>query len=242
MENELIITREFIKTNYPIENIVNIFNECFPNGAKLSEFPKIRPYLEKYNPNFKAIYSCFAGWLLKVLPVNETPLELDSTNMQDAIIYNGNINIKSDVTLVNPQIYLTGTLKINGKLAVSGNGFISSYENGCVIADEINLSGYTFISASARSKIINMHNESTIIDSVTANSINLYDNALINNSVKVNILNFYGGGRISSIVDADEIYNNGGLIGGDVNTIKIENINGGRVAGKITYKRSDEHK
>ena len=137
MENELIITREFIKTNYPIENIVNIFNECFPNGAKLSEFPKIRPYLEKYKPNFKAIYSCFAGWLLKVLPVNETPLELDSTNMQDAIIYNGNINIKSDVTLVNPQIYLAGTLKINGKLAISGNGFILSYRNDYVIADEI---------------------------------------------------------------------------------------------------------
>ena len=143
MENELIITREFIKTNYPIENIVNIFNECFPNGAKISEFPKIRPYLEKARPNFKAIYNCFAGWLLKVLPFNETPLEFDSTNIQDDIIYNGDIHIKSDVTLVNSQIYLTGTLKINGKLAISGNGFILSYRDDYVIANEIyNDGGY----------------------------------------------------------------------------------------------------
>jgi len=49
----------------------------------------------------------------------------------------------------------------------------------------------------------------------------------------------------SNIIDAghsDEIINDGGLIRGDVNTIRIQNINGGWVAGKISYKRSDEHK
>ena len=31
-------------------------------------------------------------------------------------------------------------------------------------------------------------------------------------------------------------------LGGDVKTIRIENINGGRVKGKISYKSPDEHK
>ena len=78
---------------------------------------------------------------------------------------------------------------------------------------------------------------------IQAKTITIKELADITGNVKAKIVNFKGGyiGR-NVDVDADEIINDGGLIYGDVNTIKIENINGGTVDGKITYKRSDEHK
>ena len=76
---------------------------------------------------------------------------------------------------------------------------------------------------------------------VNADEIDIGGYAWIRGTVIAKVINFKGG-SITGDVDADEIINDGGTIWGNVNTIKIQNINGGKVAGKITYKRSDEHK
>lgn len=76
---------------------------------------------------------------------------------------------------------------------------------------------------------------------VDANEIDISGYAYIRGAVIAKVINFKGG-YITGDVDANEIINDGGEIWGNVKTIKIENINGGWVAGKITYKRSDEHK
>ncbi|WP_370578022.1 polymer-forming cytoskeletal protein [Snodgrassella alvi] len=76
---------------------------------------------------------------------------------------------------------------------------------------------------------------------VNADEIDIGGYAWIRGTVIAKVINFKGG-SITGDVDADEIINDGGAIWGNVNTIKIKNINGGEVAGKITYKRSDEHK
>ena len=76
---------------------------------------------------------------------------------------------------------------------------------------------------------------------VNADEIDIGGYAWIRGTVIAKVINFKGG-SITGDVDADEIINDGGTIWGNVNTIKIQNINGGKVYGKITYKRSNEHK
>ena len=76
---------------------------------------------------------------------------------------------------------------------------------------------------------------------VNADEIDIGGYAWIRGTVIAKVINFKGG-SITGDVDADEIINDGGAIWGNVNTIKIQNINGGKVYGKITYKRPDEHK
>ena len=76
---------------------------------------------------------------------------------------------------------------------------------------------------------------------VNADEIDISGYAWIRGTVIAKVINFKGG-SITGDVDADEIINDGGAIWGNVNTIKIQNINGGKVYGKITYKRPDEHK
>lgn len=76
---------------------------------------------------------------------------------------------------------------------------------------------------------------------VDANEIDISGYAHIRGDVIAKVINFKGG-YINGDVDANEIINDGGEIWGNVNTFTIESINGGWVAGKITYKRSDEHK
>ena len=76
---------------------------------------------------------------------------------------------------------------------------------------------------------------------VNADEMDIGGYAWIRGTVIAKVINFKGG-SITGDVDADEIINDGGAIWGNVNTIKIDNINGGKVYGKITYKRSDEHK
>lgn len=76
---------------------------------------------------------------------------------------------------------------------------------------------------------------------VDANEIDISGYAYIRGDVIAKVINFKGG-YITGDVDANEIINDGGEIWGNVNTFTIESINGGWVAGKITYKHSDEHK
>ena len=129
MEKEIRITRDIVK-DYEIKTVVDTFNKIFPHGAKISEITKLVP-------NLGVDYSYFAEWLLEEkLTFNETILEFDT--VQNNIFHNGNVHVKSDVNLVNTQIDIMGSLKIDGKLIIGDNGSIYSAKD-YVNADEIHI-------------------------------------------------------------------------------------------------------
>ena len=165
-------------------------------------------------------YRDFGEWLVDHLPPIYPPLELNT--LIDSLFYPNDVHIKGDVS-IQGFIHIKGILKIDGKLTVKKYGSVYS-DKDCVTADEIDLSGDAYIHAR-----------------IKANRIDMRGEAIISGDTKAKVVNL-DGGSIYGNVDADELYNDGGLIRGDVNTFTIENINGGKVDGKITYKRSDEHK
>ena len=161
------------------------------------------------------------SWLVDHLPPVYPPLVLNT--FVGNIFYPNDVHIKGDVS-TQGGIYIKGSLKVDGKLTVKKYGDVYS-DKGCVNADEIDISGNAFIH----------HTQ------IKANSIIISGYAVVVGDTKAKIINSKNS-RIYGNVDVNKIINDGGLIKGNVNTIKIKNINGGMVDGKITYKRSDEHK
>lgn len=165
-------------------------------------------------------YMDFGEWLVDHLPPIYPPLELN--NLIGNLFYPNDVHIKGDVS-TQEFFYIKGSLKVDGKLIVNKYGEASTNKD-FINADEIDLGEYAYL-----------------YSQIKANSISLRNSAHIFGNTKANVIKV-NGGYLHGDVDADEIINDGGLIRGDVNTFTIENINGGRVKGKITYKRSDEHK
>jgi len=219
MKNELIITRDIVEKyeNKFIENddrkfVIYTFNEVFPHGAKVTDIPKLIPELDDD-------YPYFAEWLLKELPFNEVPLELDT--LQDGLFYNGNVHLKSHAHIPNTSL-IKGELIINGKLSARDSTYLYA----------LHINAYE----------IDIADDVEIYAQIKTNSINIRDVALIFGNTTAKVINFKGG-SIRGNVDADEIINDGGLIwGGDVYTHNINIINGGIVDGFIFYKSPDEHK
>ena len=165
-------------------------------------------------------YMDFGEWLVDHLPPIYPPLELN--NLIGNLFYPNDVHIKGDVS-TQEFFYIKGSLKVDGKLIVNKYGEASTNKD-FINADEIDLGEYAYL-----------------YSQIKANSISLRNSAHIFGNTKANVIKV-NGGYLHGDVDADEIINDGGLIRGDVNTFTIENINGGMVYGKITYKRSDEHK
>ena len=207
MENELIITREIVE-KYDLKFVVDTFNEVFPHGAKISEIPKLIPELEEDYPDF-------AYWLLEQVPPTDITLEFDT--LQDNIFYNGPIHVKGDVNLVNTQIDIIGSLKIDGKLTIIGTGIVYA-DKGDVNADEIDISEYAYIHAR-----------------IKANRIDMRGAAIISGDTKAKVVNL-DGGRIYGNVDADELYNDDGYISQNAKADKVTLINGGNIGGNIAFK------
>ena len=207
MENELIITRDIFE-KYSNKYIVDIFNEVFPHGARISEIPKLIPELEED-------YSDFAEWLLKQVPPTDITLEFDT--LQDNIFYNGPIHVKGDVNLVNTGIDLIGSLKIDGKLTIIGTGIVYA-DKSDVNADEIDISEYAYIHAR-----------------IKANRIDMRGAAIISGDTKAKVVKLVRG-RIYGNVDADELYNDGGYISQNAKADKATLINGGNIGGNIAFK------
>jgi len=112
MENELIITPDIVKKYY-IKLVVETFNEVFPNGAKISEIPKLIPEL-------KDEYSYFVDWLLRQVPPTDTPVVVDT--LQDSIVHNGDVIVKGNVIIDNHSefsVYIKGQIKFEGKLEIN---------------------------------------------------------------------------------------------------------------------------
>ena len=197
------------------------------NGAYEDDIQDFRKYFPNGGEALEVLKWCgelnyidFGEWLVDHLPPIYPPLELNT--LIDSLFYLNDVHIKGDIS-IQGLIYIKGSLKVDGKLTVNRYGAVYS-DKGCVNADEIDISGYAQICSDTK-----------------ANSIIMSDSANISGNTKAKIINFKGG-YINGDVDANEIINDGGWIDGNVNTFTIENINGGWVAGKITYKRSDEHK
>ena len=163
-------------------------------------------------------YRDFGRWLVDFLPPTYPPLVLN--NLIGSLFYPNDVHIKGDVS--TQECCIRGSFKVDGKLTIDKQQRVFA---AFVNANEIDISGYAHI----------RHTQ------IKANRISLRGYASLSGDVNTKVINLKGG-YIGGDVDADEIINDGGLISGDVNTFTIENINGGRVDGEITYKRSDEHK
>lgn len=181
--------------------------------------------------------------LCGILPFNETTLELD--NVEGHLFYNGNVHIKGNVN-TGHRIFIAGDLKVDGNLTVRIDGTLENSNKGeiharHVKAHKVNLRNGANIQADIKAYIVNnMH--SFISGDVNAEILNIKGH-----TVKTRPLGFIDytsikGGYVRGNVNANKILNDSGIIRRDVKTIKIENINNGKVGGKITYKNSDKHR
>lgn len=215
METELTITRDIIK-KFRISCIVNTFNIVFPYGAKITDIPKLLPKIGSY------YYSLFVKWLLNELSFNNKTLIIDG-NTCDNLFYNGDVIVKGDIEL--KRAYIKGNLNVDGILTIKHKGEVIArdFDNTKQItANEINLC--------TESMILATH--------IKANKFYACNETIIDGDVNATFI-IVKGGCIWGNVDANEVINESGIIDGDVNTIKIENIDTGRIKGKITYKNVD---
>ena len=231
-KEEFIVTEKWLKENGACKDGLQAFKQHFPNGGEALEVLKRCGELD---------YRYSGEWLVDHLPPTYPPLELN--NLIGNLYYPGDVHIKGDLS-TQYSLYSKGSLKVDGKLTVNGDGKVYS-STGDVNANVIDIRGkasiFLAMQALVKANSITMSDFSIIGADIIADNININRHAQILGDAKAKIINFKGG-FIWGKVDADEIINDGGEIDGSVNTFTIENINGGRVKGKITYKRSDEHK
>ena len=218
-EKQFIITEKWLEDIRACEAGLRAFKKHFPNGGEALEVLKRCEELD---------YREFGEWLVDFLPLIYPPLVLN--NLIGSLFYPNDVHIKGDIS-TQGLIYIKGSLEVDGKLTANRNGRVST---DCVNADEIDISGDACIYPNIKANSISMMGFTTIGGEVTADNINLSGHAEIKRNVIAKVINLKSG-FIGGDVDADEIIN-AGWIKGDVNTIKIQNINGGRVDGKITYK------
>ena len=218
-KEELIITREWLEEMKACKAELQAFEQYFPNSGEALEVLKRCEELD---------YKSFARWLVYHLPPIYPPLELN--NLIGNLFYPNDVHIKGDVS-TQEVIYIKGNLKVDEKLTVNKYGKVCSGK-GCVNADEIDISGYAWIHSDTKANSIIMSYCAGIHGCVIADNINLSCFAEIFGHTKAKVINFKGG-FITGDVDADEIINDGGIIKGNVNTIKIKNINGGQIRGDV---------
>ena len=229
-EKQFIVTEKWLEEIGACKDGLQAFKQHFPNGGEALEVLKRCEELGYEELD----YMDFGKWLVDHLPPIYPPLVLST--FVGNLFYPNDVHIKGDIS-TQGLIYTKGSLKVDGKLTVNKYGIVYSYKN-CVNADEIDISEYARISSNTKANSISMSNCAFISRDTVANSISLRDSAEIIKNVIAKVINFKGG-FILGDVDADEIINDDGWIKGNVNTIKIKNINGGKVYGKITYKRSE---
>jgi len=244
VKEEFIVTQEWLEKNGARKDELQAFKQHFPNDGKAIEvltrymelgytkyiariisiippFPKSKSAeaLELANQlaNLKRYF--LARLFIEKLPFNETLLVLD--NVDGHLFYNGDGYVRGDVN--TNMIFITGSLKVEGKLTVKDRGEINARQFSNleqISASEINLGNLSSIYAQIKAKIVNLFEKSRITGNVDADIVNL------NN------------GSIWGSVNANEIYNDGGFIWENANTNKIENTNGGRVQGRTTIRRA----
>lgn len=227
-KEEFIVTEKWLEKNGARKDELQAFKKDFPNGGEALKVLKLCGELD---------YTEFGEWLIDSLPLTYPPLELSAST--GSLFHPGDIHVKGDL-FTQGRIYIKGSLKVDGKLTVNKYGMIYTDKN-CINAGEVDISENAYICSNVKANSIIMNGRIDIQGNVSANSISLCNSAQILGNAEAKVINLKDG-YIGGDVDADEIINDDGWIKGNVNTIKIENINGGKVYGKITYKRSNEHK
>lgn len=248
-DNDFLISYEWLVNNVVANNSdLEIFNKLLHNRKKISAL-EIFKYCAKTN-NY-----ILGGILVEELPFNKTALVVDHVGVDSHLYYNGNVHVTGDMNNYH-NIYIYGDLKVDGKISNRKGGIITANH---LYTSEIDVAMAARIYAETKAGSIIMTDSAIIFGNTEANHINLNIMAQIEGKTKANNINIrhfsaiYGDvnaslvklnhapiygmrGRIYGNVDADEIINDGGRISGDVNTVKIDNINGGKVDGIITYK------
>ena len=213
MSNKFIVTNEWLEEMevYDYGDELQAFNVYFPNGGEALEVLKLCE---------KSGYIVFGRWLVNKLPSNYYP-PLILNNFMGNLLYPNDVYVKGDMC-VQKFIYIKGSLKAEGKITINKHGEIYS-DKEYVSADEIDIDA-----------------DGCICGNVKANRINLDDNArIIGKDIVTKIFNSKGG-QVWDNIEAEEVINNGGIIYGNVNAVKIENINGGKIKGKTIYKNINE--
>lgn len=215
-KEELIITREWLDDMGAYGNLLRAFERYFPNGGTALEVLKKCEELD---------YRDFGEWLVDWLPPIYPPLELN--NLIGSLFYPNDVHIKGDLS-TQDSLYSKGSLKVDGKLTVHGDGKVYS-STGDVNANVIDIrrkaSIFLAMQALVKANSITMSDFSIIGADIIADNININRHAQILGDAKAKIINFKGG-FIWGNVDADEIINDGGEIREGVKAIKIQNING----------------
>lgn len=201
-EEEFIVTQEWIEKVGAYKDGFQAFKQHFPNGGEALEVLKRCEELD---------YRDLGEWLVDLLPITYPPLELN--NLIGNLFYPNDVHIKGDIS-TQEFFYIKGSLKVDGKLTVKKYGEVSTNKD-FINADEIDLGEYAYL-----------------YSQIKANSISLRNSAHIFGNTKANVIKV-NGGYLHGDVDADEIINDSGEIQGYVKTIKIENINGGVIKGNI---------
>ena len=230
-EKQFIVTEKWLEENGALEAHLQAFKQHFPNGGEALE---VLEWCGKLN------YRYFGEWLVNCLPPIFPPLVLG--NFFGNLFYPGDVHIEDDIFTYG-LIHIKGSLKVDGKLTVIRDGKVYTYND--INANMIEVKGDAYIhAANIKADSMSVTDFTLISDNIITDYINISKFSSIFGNIKAKIVRFKTGydGYISGSVDADEIINDGGLIKGDVNTFTIENINGGRVKGKISYKSPDEHK
>ncbi|ORF05894.1 hypothetical protein BGI03_09000 [Snodgrassella alvi] len=227
-EKQFIVTEKWLAEMKACEDGLRAFKHHFPNGGEALEVLKRCGELD---------YTEFGKWLIDSLPLTYPPLVLNT--LIGNLFYPNDVHIKGDMS-TQGRIYIKGSLKVDGKLTVNKCGNVNTHIND-INANVIDISENAFIFSDIKTNSLIMSGRTDLYGCVVANSISLRDSAQILGDAKAKVINSKNS-RIRGSVDAEEIINDGGLIDGNVNTFTIENINGGEVAGKISYKHSDEHK
>ena len=207
---EFKITHEFIE-NYPDERVVKIFREIFPRAVKVTEIPKLIPYLGEEG---KYSYRHFTEWLLDKLPFNEETLIIEG-DFCGNIFYNGAVWIKRYAHICH-SAFIKGSLKVNARLSANRSAIIQARH--CT-ASVIRIDGDVTIDANvtATEKLL-MNNGCSIEKNVEADYVSLNKSCWVFKNVKANELQHCG------------------VICGDVEANYIDSGDGGEIWGKVKAK------
>lgn len=211
MENELIVTRDIVE-KYHFKEDVDAFNEVFPRGAKVTDIPKLIPYLEKEG-NYR--YRLFAEWLLNELPFNNENFIIDG-DFCGNIFYNGPVWVKR-YAHIRHSAFIKGTFKINARLSSDFKAYI--YAKQC-IAYDIKISHDTRINADVKvTERLTMSDRVIIEKNVVAKEFKLGKSCWVCGNVKADSL--WNSGVICKNVEVGHL-DNGGEIWGKIDARYIE--------------------
>ena len=221
IENEFLVTSGWLAERKIFADWLRIFEIEFKNGFKSSD---LFAFCKKNN------MVIFASRLALALPFNKTDLVLD--RIDKPLCHNGNVIIKGDIELTS-SITAQGTLTVEGNLIA--RGYIPIDVNK-LVTKNLELYNWVNVKGDIQATNIEIHDRAGVDGNIDVNTIITDGESLIYGNIKAKDANFING-RIWGNIFTDKLrYSN--FICGDVSTIEIEEIYGGKIDGKISLRSS----